>query len=93
MMVFRTFWVYARFRILFVHIFVPLGSLLRKTKEPTHMEEKKKAQNEQSCRTRITRLLPAEFTQVKRNEDFKENQVVQKYAQKEFYILHKPRKW
>ena len=49
-----TFRIYARFRILFVHIFVPLGSLLRKTREPTHMEEKKKAQKEQSCGTRIT---------------------------------------
>ena len=54
-MILTTLWVYARFRILFVYIFVPLDSLLRKTREPTHMEEKKKAQNEQSCITRITR--------------------------------------
>ena len=44
-MVFTTFRIYARFRILFVHTFVLLGSLLRKTREPTYMEEKKKAQN------------------------------------------------
>ena len=35
-MMFTTFRIYARFRILFVHIFVPLGFLLWKTREPTH---------------------------------------------------------
>ena len=47
-MVFTSFRIDERFLILFVHIFVSPGSLwspLRKTKEPNHIEKKKKAQS------------------------------------------------
>ena len=71
-MVFTTFGVYKRFQILFVHILVSLASPLKKTNEPTHMEEKKKAQSEQLCRIRNIRLLPAKFTQVKQNVPVRE---------------------